>query len=60
MKDYFVYITTNTKKTVLYIGITNNLNNRLDQHNQEACDQNNPLQVNTIAIISFISKRLKS
>lgn len=32
MKDYFVYITTNPNKTVLYIGITNDLNRRLYQH----------------------------
>lgn len=36
MKDYFVYITTNNAKSVLYIGITNNLNNRLDQHYQDS------------------------
>jgi len=36
MKEYFVYITTNPKKSVLYIGITNNLNKRLDQHYQDS------------------------
>jgi len=36
MKGYFVYITTNAKKSVLYIGITNNLNKRLDHHYQES------------------------
>ncbi len=30
--NYFVYITTNPAKTVLYIGITNNLFIRLNQH----------------------------
>ena len=29
---YFVYITTNPAKTVLYIGVTNSLNRRLAQH----------------------------
>ena len=30
--DYYVYITTNPRKTVLYVGVTNNLSLRLDQH----------------------------
>ncbi|GAA4374170.1 GIY-YIG nuclease family protein [Hymenobacter koreensis] len=29
---YYVYITTNPAKTVLYIGVTNNLATRLAQH----------------------------
>ena len=29
---YFVYITTNQSKTVLYIGVTNNIQRRLSQH----------------------------
>jgi len=32
MKEYFLYITTNQKKTVLYVGMTNNLQIRLNQH----------------------------
>ena len=30
--NYFVYILTNKVKTVLYIGVTNNLSIRLQQH----------------------------
>ncbi|MBN4065814.1 GIY-YIG nuclease family protein [Candidatus Amoebophilus asiaticus] len=30
--NYFVYITTNPKKTVLYIGVTNDLERRLQEH----------------------------
>lgn len=30
--NYFVYIITNKNKTVLYIGVTNNINKRLSQH----------------------------
>lgn len=30
--NYFVYIITNKNKTVLYIGVTNNLRLRLEQH----------------------------
>ena len=31
-KNYYVYITTNTSKSTLYIGITNNIQKRLNQH----------------------------
>ena len=34
--NYFVYITTNQNKTVLYIGVTNDLYTRLIQHQQKA------------------------
>jgi putative endonuclease len=30
--NYFVYITTNPKKTVLYVGVTNNLPARMLEH----------------------------
>jgi putative endonuclease len=29
---YYIYITTNSEKTVLYIGVTNNLVKRLNEH----------------------------
>ncbi|GHV02419.1 endonuclease [Bacteroidia bacterium] len=32
MKEYFVYILTNASRTVLYIGVTNNLQTRLACH----------------------------
>lgn len=31
-KNFFVYITTNPGKTVLYVGITNDLKTRMKQH----------------------------
>ncbi|QCR24336.1 GIY-YIG nuclease family protein [Pontibacter sp. SGAir0037] len=30
--NYFIYITTNPGKTVLYVGVTNDLRTRLEQH----------------------------
>ena len=32
MRKYYVYILTNRTKTVLYTGVTNNLQQRLDEH----------------------------
>jgi putative endonuclease len=32
MKEYYVYIVTNVNKTVLYTGVTNNLERRLNEH----------------------------
>ena len=29
---YYIYITTNPQKTMLYIGVTNNLNRRMEEH----------------------------
>lgn len=34
--NYYVYITTNKNKTVLYIGVTNDLKARMHQHEQNA------------------------
>ena len=34
--NYYVYITTNKNKTVLYVGVTNNLSSRILQHEQNA------------------------
>jgi len=34
-KYYFVYIITNRYKTVFYVGVTNNLKRRLDEHYRE-------------------------
>lgn len=30
--NYFIYITTNPGRTVLYVGVTNDLQTRIDQH----------------------------
>jgi len=34
--NYFVYIITNVNKTVLYTGVTNNLQKRLFEHKEDA------------------------
>ena len=34
MKEYFVYILTNANKTVLYTGVTNDLERRLAEHEE--------------------------
>ena len=31
-RNYFAYITTNPSKTVLYVGVTNDLQGRIEQH----------------------------
>ncbi len=36
MNRYFVYILTNYLKTVLYTGVTNNINRRLREHTEDA------------------------
>ena len=40
MENYFVYIITNTNKTVLYTGITNDLAKRLCEHKNAGCEPN--------------------
>jgi putative endonuclease len=37
--NFYVYILTNPKKTVLYIGVTNNLSTRLQQHFDQRGDE---------------------
>ena len=36
MDNYYVYILTNQRKTVLYIGVTNNLRLRWQQHKEKS------------------------
>ena len=34
--NYFVYLTTNKNKTVLYVGVTGNLRKRIFEHKQDS------------------------
>ena len=53
--SYWVYIVTNPNKTALYIGVTNNLTLRLEQHLQNKGKKRHLLE-STIATIWFIMK----
>ena len=61
MKDhnYFVYILTNKIKTVLYIGVTNDLMIRLFQHKKDSFNAKKQLLVSIIVLILFTMKGLK-
>ena len=37
--EYYTYILTNPAKTVLYIGVTNNIRNRIEQHRTDAANE---------------------
>ena len=39
LHNYFVYITTNKNKTVLYTGVTNDLRKRLYEHERDALEK---------------------
>ena len=39
--NYYVYITTNKNKTVLYVGVTNNISARLWYHEEGALNNKN-------------------
>jgi hypothetical protein len=56
--NYFVYILTNPRKTVLYTGVTNDLYTRVLQH-YEIEETKNLLRGGTIAISLFIMRFIK-
>ncbi|WP_255547523.1 GIY-YIG nuclease family protein [Mucilaginibacter sp. dw_454] len=54
---YYVYILTNKGNTVIYVGVTNDLQNRVWQHKREAMMA---LPKLTVAINWFITKSLNT
>ena len=38
--NFYVYITTNLIKTVLYVGVTNDLNRRIQEHSENKGNKN--------------------
>ena len=53
--NYYVYILTNQKKTVLYIGVTNGLKRRLYEHKQDSEGKKNTFagKYNTIYLVYY-------
>ena len=52
--NYYVYILTNKTKTVLYVGVTNNLSERLYQHkNPEAITKAFTTKYNVFYLVHF-------
>ena len=38
MKTYYVYMLTNNNHNVIYVGVTNNLERRIEEHRQDSAD----------------------
>ncbi len=51
---FFVYILTNKNKTVLYTGVTNNLEHRILEHYQASIR----IQLNTMFIFYYFTNRI--
>lgn len=54
MDNYYVYILTNKNNTVLYVGLSNNLKIRLEQHKDKG---NKGFTKNIVPINSYILKK---
>lgn len=52
MKQFFIYFMTNPNKTVLYIGVTSNLVQRVSQHREKTIDGFSK-RYNTIHLIYY-------
>ncbi len=52
---YYVYITTNPTRSTLYIGVTNNIGERLQEHYENRGNEKS-LRGDTIVTISYIAK----
>ncbi len=49
-RDYFVYILANTRRGVLYVGMTSNLARRLEQHRAKAT----PAFTNKYGVVNLV------
>ena len=55
---YYIYIISNTAKTVLYTGVTNNLKIRLEQHKDNIVSKNKTFASSYNVHFYFIMKNL--
>ena len=53
MRTYFIYITSNPKRNVLYIGVTNNLERRIKEHKTKRNPRSFSAQFNCNALVYF-------
>lgn len=54
--NYWLYILTNTSRTVLYIGVTNNLERRIEEHKLDVGEAKS-LYFNSINVVSDTTRK---
>jgi putative endonuclease len=53
MKPGFIYIITNKNNTVLYIGVTSNLPQRIEEHKQKRCENSFSARYNLNKLVYY-------
>ena len=54
IKNYYIYILTNKNRTVLYIGVTNNLKRRIHEHqNPKVSSKSFSSRYNTVYLVYY-------